>query len=126
MPGGVGDWGFLEGQLVGAECGVAVGGDDSLEGVEEVGEGLLLADNDGGGPGEGVAVLLDFLADVADGFVAEVTVVEGLRGVFKAEGDEQADRDGEEVDEEVAWAADAVFRRVDVEHGPGVVEMGTA
>ena len=46
-----------------------------------------------------------------------VTVVEVLDGLFEADGDEEADDDGGDVDEEVSPGAGGVMCGMDVEHG---------
>jgi hypothetical protein len=48
---------------------------------------------------------------------AFVGAVQGFNGLFEADGDEQADDDGGEVDEEVAPGVGWVVGWVDVEHG---------
>jgi hypothetical protein len=50
-----------------------------------------------------------------------VTVVEVFDGLFEADGDEQADDDGGDVDEEVALGGGGVVGWVDVEHGGGLL-----
>jgi hypothetical protein len=46
-----------------------------------------------------------------------VAVVEVLDGLLKADGDEDAEDDGGEVDEEVAAGSCGVVRWVDIDHG---------
>ena len=45
-----------------------------------------------------------------------MAVVESLHCVLQAERDEQAYRDGEDVQQEVAHTIDAVVRRMDIQH----------
>ena len=46
-----------------------------------------------------------------------VGAVDGFDGLLQADGDEQADGDGGDVNDEVAPSMGGVFGRVDVEHG---------
>jgi hypothetical protein len=48
-----------------------------------------------------------------------VAVVEVFDGLLEANGDQQADDDGGDVNEEVALGVGGVVWRVDVEHGAG-------
>ena len=57
--------------------------------------------------------------DALSHVVKLLPVVEVLDGLFEADGDEQAEDDGGDVDEEVAPGAGGVVGRVDVEHGCG-------
>ena len=66
--------------------------------------------------GELGAVVAELLADGFFGFVPLMAMVHGLDGGFEAERDEQACGDGEQVDEEIANAVNAVVGRVDVQH----------
>ena len=49
--------------------------------------------------------------------MALVAVADGFDRLFEADGDEQADDDGGDVDEEVAPGVGGVFGRMDVEQG---------
>jgi hypothetical protein len=49
-----------------------------------------------------------------------MAVVEVLDGLFEADGDEESEDDGGDVDEEVAPGAGGVVGWVDVEHGDGL------
>jgi hypothetical protein len=69
--------------------------------------------------GENGAVVVKFGAEVGLGGVEQVIVVEVLDGGFEAERDEQADGDGEEMQEEVARGVDGFVRRVYVHDGAG-------
>jgi hypothetical protein len=64
-----------------------------------------------------VNLLLSFecLAGIGD----LVAVVEVFDGLLEADGDQQADDDGGDVNEEVALGVGGVVWRVDVEHGAG-------
>jgi hypothetical protein len=50
-----------------------------------------------------------------------MAIVHGFDGLFEADGDEQAEDDGGDVDEEVAPGAGGVVSGVDVEHGCGLL-----
>jgi hypothetical protein len=51
-----------------------------------------------------------------------MAMVQVLNGLLKADGDEDAEHDDEEVDEEVALRHRGVLRRVDVDHVGSRVE----
>jgi hypothetical protein len=61
-------------------------------------------------------VVGDLLTEGGLGFVALLVVVVTLGRGFEAEGDEQADGDGEEVEEELADGMDLAVGRMNVEH----------
>jgi len=97
-----------------------------LGGLEEFGELLGV---------EIASTLGDFDVLEGDGYVAEVfgvevgfelvalmTMMQGLNGLLEADGDEQADADGGDVDEEVAPGVGGVVGWVDVEHRVGSPE----
>ena len=67
--------------------------------------------------GDDVAVVDGLGAQVGFEGDALVAVVEGFDGLLEADGDEQADDDGGDVEEEVAPGVGGVVGRVDVEHG---------
>jgi hypothetical protein len=62
-------------------------------------------------------VLLGFVVQVFLELMALVAVMDRLDSLFKADGDEEAEDDGGDVDEEVAPGAGGVVGGVDVEHG---------
>jgi hypothetical protein len=53
--------------------------------------------------------------------VDEMAVVLPFDAAFEAEGDEEADGDGEEMDEKVAPSMNRLMGRVYVDHGRGLV-----
>jgi hypothetical protein len=61
-------------------------------------------------------VLLGLVVEVFLELVALVTVVDEFDGLLEGYGDEEADDDGDDVDEEVSPGAGGVVGRVDVEH----------
>jgi hypothetical protein len=88
----------------------------------------LESGQDGTVPGGFLDVAIDVgmkEADVAFGFNAHLlnegvsfaAVVDGFDGLLEADGDEQTDADGGDVDEEVAPGVGGVVGWVDVEHG---------
>ena len=62
-------------------------------------------------------VVPDFFAKIFSGLMQEVAMVNELDGLFEADGDEQADDDGGDVDEEVSPGGGGMVRRMDFEHG---------
>ena len=68
-------------------------------------------------PRDQLLVVFDLVADVFAGFGDDVTVVQTFDGGLERESDEEADGDGEVVEEEVAPAVDGLVRWVDVDQG---------
>ena len=66
-------------------------------------------------------VLFGFVVEVFLQLMTLMPVVEELDRLFEADGDEQADNDGGDVDEEVAPVVGGVVRWVDVEHGRSLI-----
>ena len=62
-------------------------------------------------------VLFGLVMEVFLELVALMAVMEGFDGLFEADGDEETDDDGGDVDEEVSPGAGGVVGWVDVEHG---------
>jgi hypothetical protein len=95
--GGVISYGVQDGQVTSEVHLVALGGED----VELVGSLILGALEE----------------ELFAGLVREMTVVEVLDGLLEADGDEESEDDGGDVDEEVAPSGGGVVGGVDVEHG---------
>jgi hypothetical protein len=66
--------------------------------------------------GDGLAVGVHLLQQQLARFAGLVTVVKVFDSLFEADGDEQTDDDGGDVEEEVAPGVGAVVGRMDVEH----------
>jgi len=64
-----------------------------------------------------VEIVSYLAANESFGFFALTAMMESFNAGFEAEGDEQTNRDGEKVDEEVASSVYFVVWRVDIEHG---------
>lgn len=62
-------------------------------------------------------VLRGLVAEIFLELTALVAVMEKLDGLFKGDGDEEAENDGGDVNEEVAPGSGGVVRRVNVQHG---------
>lgn len=62
------------------------------------------------------SVIGNLLANICIGFEADVAIMDPFDAGFKAERDEEADRDGQQMQEEVSEASYAFVRRVNVEH----------
>src|SRR3981189_2628544 len=75
-------------------------------------------------PGKGLPVVFALVAEKFASFGDLVAVVEVFDGLFEADGDEEAEDDGGDVDEEAAPAGGGVMGRVDVEHGCGFFRRG--
>jgi hypothetical protein len=69
-----------------------------------------------GGLGEAQAILFALGAEGGASFSDLVAVVQELDRLLEADGDEETDNDGGDVEEEVAPGAGGVVERVDVEH----------
>jgi hypothetical protein len=69
-------------------------------------------------------VLFGLVAEVFLELTTLVAVMDELDGLLKANGDEQAEDDGGDVNEEVAPGAGGVVSWVDVEHGCGLLWDG--
>ena len=80
-----------------------------LEGLKYAGHLMEFGDGLGSSVLKLVEVVLDFAADEGLGLFALMTMVHSLDGGLETERDEQADGDGEEVEEEIAGAVDSVF-----------------
>jgi hypothetical protein len=90
------------------------GSQQKLGVLSSVGLAALLGDAD---VVEGDAQIAEtFGAEISFELVALMAVVDGFDGLFEADGDEQANDDGGDVDEEVAPGAGGVVRWVDFEH----------
>jgi hypothetical protein len=94
--GGVISYGVQDGQVTFEVHLVALGGKD----VELVGSLILGALEE----------------ELFAGLLREMTVMEVLNGLFEADGDEEADDDGDDVDEKVTPGAGCVVWWVNVEH----------
>ena len=68
-------------------------------------------------PVEGADVFLLLFIERFAGFGDLMAVVEVLDGLLEADGEEEADDDGADVDEEVCQVVVGLLRGVDVEHG---------
>ena len=66
-------------------------------------------------------VALDLGVKAGFGFVDEMAVMLPLDAAFKAEGDEKADGDGQDMKQEIAPAMNGFMRGMDVEHGGDLV-----
>lgn len=74
--------------------------------------------------GHSVGVVLDLGAEAGFGLVDEVAVVSTLDAALKPEGNQKANRDGEEMDEKVADAVNCGVRWMDFKHrGASRVEL---
>lgn len=62
-------------------------------------------------------VALSLRADLLFQLVALMMMMNGLYRLLQADSDEQADRDGRDVDEKIAQGVGGGVRRVDVQHG---------
>ena len=67
--------------------------------------------------GHELEIALGLLMHLIFEVLALMVVVQGFDGLFEADGDEEADADGGDVDEEVAPGVDGFVGSVDVEHG---------
>jgi hypothetical protein len=104
------------GKLVELCAGVIVDVDEDVEvALEDGSKAAELSGCDG----EAVNVDLALDAQGLSGVGDLMAVMEVLDGLFEADGDEEAEDDGGDVDEEVAPGAGGVVWRVDVEHGCG-------
>jgi hypothetical protein len=65
-------------------------------------------------------VELRLVAHLGDELAALVGMVDGFDGLLEADGDEETEDDGGDVDEEVAPGVDGFVGRVDVEHKCGL------
>jgi hypothetical protein len=68
----------------------------------------------------GLVIELELAADVLAGFMDEVAVVGVLDQAFERQSDQQADRDGKEMNEEVFLSVNGLVRGVDFHGGSGV------
>ena len=62
-----------------------------------------------------LAVHLDFAANILAGLADEVAMIESRDRALEAEGNQQADRDGDDVDEEIPPAMHGTVGRMNVE-----------
>jgi hypothetical protein len=70
-----------------------------------------------------LGIALDFVVEASFGFVDEVAMVLPFDAAFEAEGYEQADGDGGEMEKKIAPAMDRLVRGMDVDHGRDLVEI---
>ena len=95
--------------------------DDVFEDFDIVLEFILILVQSSEGVGQALGVAFDLCVKAGFGFVDEVAMVLPLDETFEAEGDEEADGDGEEVKQEVAPAMDGFMGRVYIDHGGDLV-----
>ena len=63
---------------------------------------------------------MDLAADVLLGLMSQVHVVSPLHGSLQAQRNQQAYRDGEQVQQKVADAVNRLVRRMNIKHGSRV------
>jgi hypothetical protein len=86
-------------------------------------EGVLLLVHVGQDTREPALIGFYFVAEAHFGLVDKVTVVLPLNTALKAEGNEQADGDGGEVDKKVAPTVNRLVGRMNINHGSNLIEI---